>query len=436
MQKAICVCLALSITILMAAWITPSPMWGQGVSGTILGSVSDATGARIPGASVAVTNVQTGQTNRTTTNEVGDYLFPVLPGGDYRVEVESPGFKRFIRQGITLSVNQNARVDAVLEVGEVSEQIEVVDDAPLVDTRQAQLGGLVDSQRVNDLPLNGRNVYDLVSLLPGVASARLPTVQDNSGNYLNVNGSRSRHSTFMLDGGFNNDLWRNSGNAAPNPDAVQEFRLITSNYNAEYGRSPGAVLNVVTKSGTNSYHGSAFEFLRNNKLNAKNFFQPSVDPLRQNQFGGSVGGPILRDRTFFFGSYEGLRIRSSDFRNVALTPTAAERIGDFSNSRGAAPRDPVTNQPFPGGIIPADRLDPVAVNILNALVPLPNTDDGRVESLQPSTSDSDQFLVKIDHQLTNAHKLYGSLFIVQGSTFTPFGGVSQIPEYAVREHDG
>lgn len=402
----------------------------QGVTGSILGTVSDPSGARVAGATVNATNTLTGESRTATTNELGDYLFPVLPVGQYRIEVELQGFKKFVREGIGLSVNRNARVDAVLEIGRVTEEVRVVGDAPLVDTHEVQVGGLVDSRRVNELPLNGRNVYDLVSILPGVTSASTPSVMDNGGNYLRVNGSRTRHSTFLLDGNFNNDLWRNSGNEAPNPDAVEEFRLLTSNFSAEYGRSPGAVINVVTRSGANSYHGALFEFLRNNSLNARNFFQASVAPLRQNQFGASLGGRIVHDKLFFFTSYQGLRIRSSEFRNNALTPTAAQRAGDLSDQpANRQPRDPATNQLFPGGRIPANRLDPVAQNILK-LVPLPNTADGRVEALQPRTQDSDQGLAKVDWMWRPGHKLYGSLFLVRGRGSQPFGGISQIPGYS------
>ncbi len=409
--------------------VTPR-LGAQAVTASIAGTVSDPSGARIPGAAVSVTNVLTSETHSTTANEQGDYVFPVLPIGQYRVQAEAPGFKKSVREGIVLTVNRNARVDAVLEVGQVTEEIRVLGDASVVDTRQVQLGGLVDSQRISELPLNGRNVYDLVSILPGVGRTRLATVQDNDGNQVSVNGSRTRHSTFLLDGGFNNDLWRNSGNAAPNPDAVQEFRLLTSNFNAEYGRSPGAVINVVTKSGTNQLHLSAFEFLRNNRLNARNFFRPSVEPLRQNQFGASGGGRIIRDKTFFFASYEGLRIRSSAFTNSSLTPTAAERRGDLSTSR-QAPRDPVTRALFPGGVIPASQLDPVALKILEKLVPLPNTADGRLEASESAKTDSNQVLVKIDHQLTRSHKLYGTLFVLQSLTNEPFAG--QIPKYGPQD---
>ena len=410
---------ALALLVLLAGI---APTRAQSVTGTIHGFVTDSAGARMPNISVTAVNELTGETHSVASNEDGDFLFPALAVGQYRILAGATGFKKFLREGISLNINRNVRVDVTLEVGEVTETVKVTGDAPLVDTRQAQLGGLVDSQRVNDLPLNGRNVYDLVAILPGVASTRLPTVQDNLGNLLNVNGSRSRHSTFMLDGGFNNDLWRNSGNQAPNPDAVQEFRVINSNFNAEFGRSPGAVINVVTKSGTNQLHGSVFEYLRNNVLNARNFFQPTVAPLRQNQFGASAGGPIIKDKTFFFGSYQGLRIRSSVFRNNALTPTAAERNGDFSAAPASQrPVDPVTNQPFAGGIIPAARIDPVAKRLIEQFVPLPNTADNRLQVEGSTSNDDNQWLAKIDHQLSSAHKLYGSYFFARTKSFDPFG---------------
>ncbi len=410
---------ALALLTLLAA---VGPAGAQSVTGAIYGSVADSTGAGMPRVSVMVVNVLTGETHSAASNERGAFLFPALAVGQYRIQAEAAGFKRFLREGIRLNVNSNVRVDVTLEVGQVTETVKVTGDAPLVDTRQVQLGGLVDSQRVNDLPLNGRNVYDLVGILPGVAATRLPTVQDNLGNLLNVNGSRSRHSTFMLDGGFNNDLWRNSGNQAPNPDAVQEFRVINSNFNAEFGRSPGAVINVVTKSGTNQLHGSVFEYLRNDALNARNFFQPTVAPLWQNQFGATAGGPIVKDKTFFFGSYQGLRIRSTAFRNNALTPTAAERSGDFSAApANQRPVDPVTNQPFPGGIIPTTRFDPVAKRLIDQFVPLPNTADNRLEVDASTSNDDDQWLAKVDHQLSSAHKLSGSFFFARTKSFDPFG---------------
>ncbi|MEK7755374.1 MAG: carboxypeptidase-like regulatory domain-containing protein [Acidobacteriota bacterium] len=252
------------------------PVWPQAVTGVIHGTATDRTGAVVPGAAVRAINLLTGETKASKADMGGNYLFPSLPVGTYRVEVEAAGFKKFIHEGIELNVNRNARVDAALEVGQLTEQLQVTGDVPLVDTYQVQMGALVDSRRARDLPLSGRNIYSLAIVLPGVTSVGAETVFTRNGNTLRVNGSRSRDSTFMRDGGFNNSHWRNAGNAAPNPDAVQEFRVITSNYNAEFGRSAGAVVNVITRSGTNQLHGTAFEFLRNARLNARNFFQSSV----------------------------------------------------------------------------------------------------------------------------------------------------------------
>ena len=228
---------------------------GQTVTGTILGTVTDASGYRVPGAAVKVVNTLTGETRVVMTNPEGDYIAPALPVGQYGVETEAEGFKKHVREGITLAVNQNARVDVRLEVGQVSQEVRVTADVALVDARQVQIGGLVDIRRINDLPLNGRNVYSLVDLLPGVSGSTLPSQPDPStGSVLNVNGSRQMQSSFLLDGGQHNAVFRNGGLVAPNPDTVEEFRLITSNYNAEYGRSAGGVVNVITKSGTNQFH--------------------------------------------------------------------------------------------------------------------------------------------------------------------------------------
>jgi hypothetical protein len=391
----------------------------------------DETAAAVPEAQVTVSNTLTGETRTVTTDAAGNYIVTALPVGQYRVEVKRDGFKSFVATGITLEVNQNARIDARLTVGAVMESVEVTTDAAQVDTYQTQLGAVVDTNRVNDLPLNGRNVYDLAITLPGVAGTRFNTVSDSGGNYLNVNGSRSRQSTFLLDGAFNNDMWRNSGNSSPNPDAVQEFRLITSNFNAEFGRSPGAVFNVVMKSGTNRFHGSAWEFLRNNKLNARPFFQPSVPELRQNQYGFSVGGPVIRNKTFFFGSFQGLKIRNVAFINGATTPTAAERAGNFSAAPAAQrPNDPLTNAPFPGAQIPVSRFDPVAKTILDRYVPLPNTADNRLQATGSSSNDETQYLMKFDHLLHANHKIYGSYFWINGGSYQPFPSSTQVPDYA------
>ncbi|MCC7341594.1 MAG: carboxypeptidase regulatory-like domain-containing protein [Bryobacterales bacterium] len=415
---------------LLGFWLLPASLPAQ-VTGTILGTVLDESNAAVPGATIVVSNSLTGESRTVTSDGSGNYIVTALPVGQYKVEARMDGFKTFVATAIGLEVNQNRRVDARLSVGAVTESVEVTTEAAQVDSYQTQIGAVVDTNRVNDLPLNGRNVYDLAITLPGVSNTNFSTVSSRTGAFLNVNGSRTRQSTFMLDGAFNNDLFRNSGNSSPNPDAIQEFRLITSNFNAEFGRSPGAVFNVVLKSGTNAFHGSAFEFLRNDKLNARPFFQPTVPQLRQNQYGFSVGGPVIRNKTFFFGSFQGLKIRNSAFINSATPPTAAERTGDFSSAVASQrPVDPLTNQAFPGARIPVSRIDSVAANILERYIPLPNTPDNRLEASASSKDNENQYLVKVDHMLNSNHKVYGSIFWINGSSYDPFPSGTQIPNYA------
>ena len=410
------------------------PAEAQTITATVLGVVTDASGSRVPQAAVTALNVLTGARQTVESNAAGDYIFTALPVGEYRIETKAAGFKRYARAGIKLDVNQSARVDILLEVGDVSQEVVVSADAPLVDANQSQVGNLVDSQRINDLPLNGRNVYDLFTLLPGVTGSRTSAQADQTqGTQLNVNGSRTLQTTFLLDGGINNSVWRNGGNQAPNPDTVQEFRLMTSNYSAEYGRSAGGVVSIITKSGTNQFHGSLFEFVRNDAFDARNFFQPTVNKLRQNQFGGSLGGPIRKDKLFFLFSYQGHRVRSSQFVNAARTPTTAQRGGDFSTAAAnQRPRDPDTGVAFPGGIIPASRLDPVAQNLLK-FIALPNTPDGRVEASRGTSEQNDQYFAKGDYQINPVHKLTSSMFVIRGDSIYPFTGATantNIPDYA------
>lgn len=422
------------LAIMLAASLRVS---AQAVTGAILGTISDASGARVPGATVKAINSLTGVSHTTKADAQGDYIFPALPVGQYRIEADVAGFRRFVRQGVSLSVNQNARVDVALQLGQVTQAVVVKQNAPLVDTHDVQIGGLVDRRRVQDLPLNGRNVYSLVSLLPGVSNVSL-TDQPGplGGTSLNVNGARStQNAEFLLDGGFNATPYRNAGNLAPNPDAVEEFRLLTSNYDAQYGRSAGGVLNVVIRSGTNQVHGSAYDFLRNNALDARSFFEPSVSKLQRNQFGGTIGGPLRRDKLFGFFAYQGDRIRTGDFTNSALPPTLAERNGDFSAlAANKWPKDPATGKAFPGGKIPTAELDPVSQSILSKLIPLPNTPDGRYQAFESGTENNDQYIGKADYQISPSNRLSGTLFLVRGSLFNPFpsttGGTTNIPGYS------
>jgi hypothetical protein len=409
-----------------------APAEAQTVTGTILGAVSDTSGARVAGAAVTAINELTQEKHSTASNAMGDYLLIALPVGNYRVEMESQGFKKFVHRGVVLELNQNARVDAALELGAVSQEVVVQGNAASVDTHQVQLGTVVDTQRINDLPLNGRNVYSLVTQLPGVTGTTLQAQPDVAqGNQMNLNGARTLQTSFLLDGGLNNNVWRDGGLMSPNPDAVEEFRLITSNYNAEYGRSGGGIVNVITKSGTNRFHGTLYEYLRNDDLDARSFFNPSVSILKQNQFGGTLGGPVKHDKLFFFFSNEGTRQRAGQFVNTARTPTAAQRGGNFAGLPAAqSPRDPDTNTLFPGGIIPTSRLDPVAQNMLNAIVPLPNTPDGRVQGSASQALTNNQYLAKGDYLLSPTHKITVSTFTVRSNLYAPFAGGGNLPGYA------
>lgn len=386
----------------------------QVTTSTILGTVRDRSGAVVPGASVTVVQVDTNFARSAVSDDLGQYQIGFLPLGTYRVEVDANGFKRFQQTGVVLDIGRQARVDASLEVGSLTESVEVTADAPQVNTTSSTLGRTVNNEEVVNLPLVNRNLYTLLTLTPGVdtsgtGSVGNPEQQTTMNGTPNANGAVSH----FLDGGPNASPIRNTGGQLPNPDAVAEFRVITNSFGAEFGRFAGGVIDIVTKSGTNQFHGSLFEFLRNDKLNARIWNASSRPPLRRNQFGGAIGGPIVKDRAFFFFSYSGLRQREPVFRNSAIVPTPAERGGDFSQSR-IRPRDPETGQPFPGGIIPATRFDPTAVNIMNAAVPLANLPNNFYEVSETRPQNSDDLTWKVDHSLGAKHRLTGSYFRASG----------------------
>ena len=418
----------------LAIILTTCTLNAQTPTGSVSGSVADSTGAQVAGATVRLINDDTHETRTATTGPTGAYLFPIVPVGNYTVEAEAPGFKTEKRSGIKLDVNQNGRVDLVLQVGSVREVVEVKADAPLVDTMDTQIGDTVDEERIDNLPLLGRNIYDLIGLMPGAVNVTMGVSGSNDSNQMSVNGNNIRSNSFYIEGGQNTSQWRNGGNQAPNPDAIAEFHLITSNFDSEYGRQAGSVLNVALRSGTNAFHGSLFEFLRNDTVNATNYFRTTSPTLRWNQFGGTFGGPIRRDKTFFFASYQGFRESTTTEKNSVIVPTVAQRSGDFSALAAASrPKDPTTNVAFPGGIIPASRLDPVAQNIIKTMIPLPTNGAGTNFSIaEPSPVTENQESFKIDHQLTAANHLSGTLFINRSNTVLPFGASanSQIPNWS------
>ena len=296
---------------------------GQTANGTILGIVSDQTAARMPGVTVALTNLETGISRTVATDEAGRYRAIDLAPGNYEVRAELTGFKTAVRRGIQLTVAGSVVVDLSLSIGEVTEQVVVTGEAPLVETTSAALSGLVDDKKIRDLPLNGRSFEQLAFLQPGVIPYYRGgrSADQGSGTKFSVGGSRTDANSFLLDGTNIND----QSNATPGSAAgtllgvemLREFRVLTSTYSAEYGRYSGGIITAATKSGTNDLHGSAFYFHRNDNLDARNFFdqRPQPPEFKRNQFGTTVGGPILRDRTFFFGGYEGLRERLDHFHS-------------------------------------------------------------------------------------------------------------------------
>src|SRR5579872_3768570 len=283
-----------------------SHLMGQ-ATGTISGFVTDPSGSAIPDAKVTATQTEQQIERTVSTNAEGSYTFNAVPPGDYSIAAEKTGFQRLIRTGAGLTVNQNLRVDLGLRLGQTSQEVTVSGEMALVDTRSGALAALVDGQRVVDLPLNGRNVIGLAATLPGVANVSAPQqlTDARSGPTMNVNGGFINQNLFTFNGGIFVNPSRETSMLYPPPDAIQEFSIQTQDFSAEFGRNAGSQVNVVSKSGTNRIHGAAWEFLRNNDLNARNFFVAAVPPYKQNQYGGAVGGPIRRDKIFFFASYQG-----------------------------------------------------------------------------------------------------------------------------------
>lgn len=386
-------------------------------TGTIAGSVTDPSGAVVSGAKVTATSLSTALSRSTTSAVDGGYILPLLPVGFYSLSVEANGFKRAEQRGIEVRTDANASVPIVLQIGALSDAVTVEADSQMVETRSSTLSQVVGQRKIIDLPLNGRNAATLVLLAPGTADLHAGNARGSGdaiqgGSYpgaqsISSSGSRSDGVNYHLDGGSNIDHYTNVNNPFPNPDALEEFSVQTNNYSAEYGRASGAIVNVVTKSGTNSFHGDVFEFLRNGNLNARNFFAPVPDPLKRNQFGGAAGGRIIKDKLFFFGTYQGTQIRNVAEGNTAIVLTAAQRNGNFSNvSRQLV--DPISKQPFPGNQIPASRFDPVTAKLL-PLIPTAASSDGLITFSRPAKEHENQFMGRLDYNLHN-QRMFGRYF--------------------------
>ena len=391
--------------LLLAIALAAGLAWAQGTA-TIFGTVSDSTGGVVPGARVIVRNMQTGLERETRSNEAGSYVAAQLPVGVYTVTAEAAGFKSGIQEGIRVQVDENRRVDFRLEVGALSESITVEAAIAQVETREGTLKEVVDAERIVELPLNGRNAIELQYLVAGVGRRTDRGQQQNPS--VSINGSRSNANNYTLDGGDNHDPYFNSPAAFPNPDALQEFSIQTNAYSADRGRNAGIIMSAVTKSGTNQLHGSLFEFLRNEKLNARNFFAVTVPPFKRNQYGGTLGGPIRKNKLFYFTSYQGTRERSAPGSVTATVLSQAERQGDFSEILPRSLRDPQGGL-FPGNIIPRSRLHPAALKFLEAFIPLPNRPGNLYSFASQQSIDDEQVIAKVDYNATDAHRLYGRL---------------------------
>lgn len=397
-----------------------APLVAQVGTSTLTGRIVDATGAAIPGVKVRVVNEESGSVQSVLSNNEGIYRAPALLPGNYRVEIQAPGFDPQVRRNIVIAVAQTLAVDFTLAVGQQNLTVEVAGDLPPIDTQTSSIGQLVDHKQIDNLPIPNRAASALVNLSPGV-------VMINSGegaeNYpvFSVAGGRARNQDFTLDGG---NVTNAVGVTRPQQqtslplDAMQEFRVISNNYSAEYGHSTGGIIAMSTRSGTNQLHGSIFEFGRNNAIDARNFFSKATPPLNLHQFGGSLGGPIIKDKTHFFASWEETR-QTFGTASVLTVPTLAQRNGDFSQIKSIL-YDPSTlangkKQPYAGNIIPQSQLDPVAVKAL-AYIPLPNR--------APTTGNSSNFganshshlrrdivLGKLDHQLSLKDQLTARYYI-------------------------
>jgi hypothetical protein len=465
----------LSALLLLAAGFAEA----QSTGGRIRGTVTDPSGAAIAGVTITLVNVATNTARTVTTGANGEYLFLEVPVGTYEIDVSQTGFKKFVHKDIVVDLNAVVSVDIALQVGGGTETVEVTGEPPVVDTSSTQLGAVVNERSSTQLPLNQRDVYQLLQLQPGVQSQignDLFYGSDKAG-VVTVNGGRGRANNYTVNGGDGNDLFVNLPAIEPSPDSIEEFRVITNSFDAEYGRNSGAVVNVVTKSGTNDFHGSAYEFFRNTVLNARPFtFQPAPKPaFNQNQFGGTFGGPIKKDKTFFFASYEGRRIRQGVVSQQVTVPTASDMSGDFSSGApfsgslidptvasllqsrcGSGNANPALNANqqalladvingtppaalgpgatgipynspnlpqyslFPNNKIPTQCYDPVAVSLAQLYVPGAGGSASQVVTVPKKTDRGDQFQIKVDHSFSASQKTVIYYYFDDDDTLDPF----------------
>jgi hypothetical protein len=451
-----------------------APALAQSTGGRILGRVADSTGAVLAHVKVTATNEATGVSRSVQTNDSGDYVFVETPPAVYDLQFEQPGFKKNVRKAVTVEVNGIVTLNMTMQPGGAQEVVEVTSEAPLVDTTSTQLGAVVNDRSVTQLPLNARDTYQFLQLQPGVmstvGSANSVVYGNDRAGAVSVNGGRGRSNNFSVNGGDANDQFVNLPTVQPSPDSIEEFRVLTNTFDAEYGRNSGSVVNVVTKSGTNSFHGNAYEFFRNKALNANAYCFTAIQGIpcdkpqfNQNQFGGTFGGPIKKDRTFFFTSYEARRIRQGIPSPAVTVPTAAERpdpshmlnghiVADFSaestfagvlnSSYALQPGNGIGQRPgcqqavtdigggliqdganfsdiFPNNQIPLECMDATAVDLLQ-FVPTPSGGGNIIQTIPVQPDRGDQFTVRFDHRINDKQNLSFYYYFDDHHVVSPF----------------
>jgi Carboxypeptidase regulatory-like domain/TonB dependent receptor len=419
-------------------------LWAQSAATSqITGTVLDPTGATVPEAQIKLTQTDTGLVRTGASDANGRYVMPSLPVGPYKLEISKQGFSTFVQTGIVLQVNTNPAIDAVLKVGSVTDQVVVEAASTMVEVHTTSVGQVIDSQRVVDLPLNGRNPTELI-FLTGASALAPPADLVSAKNYPNetpisVAGGMATGTTYTLDGGTHNDPFNNLALPLPFPDALQEFKVETSSLPAQYGQHSGGAVNAVTKSGTNELHGDLFEFVRNYKFNARNFFSPVRDSLKRNQFGGTLGGPIQKDKLFFFVGYQGTLIRSNPTSANGTVPTPQMMNGDFSTIASKACQtnavqlyDPASAStaanrlPFVGNKIPVSSFSTPAVNMIKFYPVPPDGACGKESYATKSTQDEHTGIAKGDYQLTSTQSIFLRYYVTHSLQPTPYDGVNPL----------
>ena len=398
--------------------------YAQTVRGVISGEVVDQAQSGVPSATVTLTNKDTGELRKSLSDKDGDFTFAAVPAGSYTLAADKQGFRK-LPQDIVLQVDQEVNVDLTLYVS--GDYVQVSAIAPILRTETSTIGGVIDNRTITGIPLDGRNFYELSLLLPGV----FPPAQGSAGSVrgafaIEVNGAREDANNFLLDGAYNGDPKLNGVGVTPPVDAINQFEVLSSTYDATFGRNAGGQINVITQSGTNQIHGTAWEFFRNAALDAHNFFAPSDQPAPQyqrNQFGATIGAPIKKNRTFFFGDFEITRLAAGQTL-VTDVPTAAERTGNFQGS-GLIAIDPTTGQPLPNNTLPSYYQNPVGQAIAN-LYPLPNRDvaGANFVSSPSETDNQEHFDVRLDHLVKENEHIFARYSYIDDALFTPFAGSS------------